>query len=114
MQVEPFQRSLQDLQVDVMINGRRRDHGFERAQLEVTIVSVIQGCCHNYTPKSPTPELCLEPKMGQVSQPFFTPKLDFPPNRYILTLYRGAWLARQRTLNAMLCCADRCSRRGRQ
>lgn len=34
MQVEPFQRSLNDLDVDVMINGRRRDHGFERAQLE--------------------------------------------------------------------------------
>ncbi|EIE26875.1 adenine nucleotide alpha hydrolases-like protein [Coccomyxa subellipsoidea C-169] len=33
--VEPFQRSLQDLDVDVMINGRRRDHGFERAHLEV-------------------------------------------------------------------------------
>ncbi|KAK9916259.1 hypothetical protein WJX75_000636 [Coccomyxa subellipsoidea] len=33
--VEPFQRSLSDLNVDVMINGRRRDHGFERAQLEV-------------------------------------------------------------------------------
>ena len=38
MQVEPFQRSLQDMQVDVMINGRRRDHGFERAQLEVNIL----------------------------------------------------------------------------
>ena len=35
LQVEPFQRSLKDLDVDVMINGRRRDHGFERAQLEV-------------------------------------------------------------------------------
>ena len=34
-QVEPFQRSLADLDVDVMINGRRRDHGFERAHLEV-------------------------------------------------------------------------------
>ena len=34
-QVEPFQRSLKDMDVDVMINGRRRDHGFERAQLEV-------------------------------------------------------------------------------
>ncbi|CAK0787949.1 hypothetical protein CVIRNUC_011171 [Coccomyxa viridis] len=33
--VEPFQRSLKDMDVDVMINGRRRDHGFERAQLEV-------------------------------------------------------------------------------
>ena len=35
LQVEPFQRSLKDMDVDVMINGRRRDHGFERAQLEV-------------------------------------------------------------------------------
>lgn len=35
LQVEPFQRSLKDMAVDVMINGRRRDHGFERAQLEV-------------------------------------------------------------------------------
>ena len=35
LQVEPFQRSLKDANVDVMINGRRRDHGFERAQLEV-------------------------------------------------------------------------------
>ena len=35
VQVEPFQRSLNELDVDVMINGRRRDHGFERAQLEV-------------------------------------------------------------------------------
>ena len=33
--MEPFQRSLTELDVDVMINGRRRDHGFERAQLEV-------------------------------------------------------------------------------
>jgi phosphoadenosine phosphosulfate reductase len=33
--VEPFNRSLKELQVDVMINGRRRDHGFERAHLEV-------------------------------------------------------------------------------
>ena len=36
-QVEPFQRSLTDLNVDVMINGRRRDHGFERAHLEVSL-----------------------------------------------------------------------------
>ncbi|KAK9823415.1 hypothetical protein WJX72_002591 [[Myrmecia] bisecta] len=33
--VEPFNRSLKTLDVDVMINGRRRDHGFERAHLEV-------------------------------------------------------------------------------
>ena len=34
-QVEPFQRFLSELNVDMMINGRRRDHGFERAHLEV-------------------------------------------------------------------------------
>ena len=32
--VEPFARSLSTLAVDVMLNGRRRDHGAERAQLE--------------------------------------------------------------------------------
>ncbi len=35
MQVEPFSRAMRTLQADVMINGRRRDHGFERAFLEV-------------------------------------------------------------------------------
>lgn len=35
MQVEPFSRAVRTLQADVMINGRRRDHGFERAFLEV-------------------------------------------------------------------------------
>ncbi len=35
MQVEPFARALSQLRADVMINGRRRDHGAERAQLEV-------------------------------------------------------------------------------
>eukprot|EP00793_Prasinoderma_coloniale_P000744 PRCOL_00003894-RA len=29
--VEPFQRGLKELQCDAFINGRRRDHGFERA-----------------------------------------------------------------------------------
>lgn len=33
--VEPFNRSLDTLKVDAMINGRRRDHGAERAHLEV-------------------------------------------------------------------------------
>lgn len=36
-QVEPFNRALNELQADVMINGRRRDHGAERAQLEVRL-----------------------------------------------------------------------------
>lgn len=35
LQVEPFNRALTTLQCDVMINGRRRDHGFERAHLEL-------------------------------------------------------------------------------
>lgn len=34
-QVEPFNRALKDTHCDVMINGRRRDHGFERAHLEL-------------------------------------------------------------------------------
>ncbi|KAK9832865.1 hypothetical protein WJX74_000020 [Apatococcus lobatus] len=33
--VEPFQRSLKESGTDVMLNGRRRDHGAERAHLEV-------------------------------------------------------------------------------
>jgi hypothetical protein len=33
--VEPFGRALESLQVDCMINGRRRDHGADRAFLEV-------------------------------------------------------------------------------
>ena len=35
VQVEPFNRALKSLQTDVMINGRRRDHGFERAHIEL-------------------------------------------------------------------------------
>ncbi len=35
VQVEPFNRALVETEADVMINGRRQDHGFERAQLEV-------------------------------------------------------------------------------
>ena len=33
--IEPFQRAMQELRADVMLNGRRRDHGGERAFLEV-------------------------------------------------------------------------------
>ncbi len=33
-QVEPFSRALRELNVDCMVNGRRRDHGFDRAHLE--------------------------------------------------------------------------------
>ena len=35
-QVEPFNRALVDSQADVMVNGRRQDHGFERAHIEVS------------------------------------------------------------------------------
>ena len=43
MQVEPFNRSLRELQADVMINGRRRDHGAERAHLEVQLGALPQA-----------------------------------------------------------------------
>jgi phosphoadenosine phosphosulfate reductase len=33
--VEPFARALRSLEVDAMLNGRRRDHGAERAALEL-------------------------------------------------------------------------------
>lgn len=33
--VEPFNRALKETAADVMINGRRRDHGAERAHLEI-------------------------------------------------------------------------------
>ncbi|KAH8099077.1 phosphoadenylyl-sulfate reductase [Aureococcus anophagefferens] len=33
--VEPFQRGLKTLETDVMINGRRRDHGAERAYIDI-------------------------------------------------------------------------------
>ncbi|KAL3680759.1 hypothetical protein R1sor_023715 [Riccia sorocarpa] len=33
--VEPFDRALKTLEVDAMINGRRRDHGAERAHLQI-------------------------------------------------------------------------------
>ena len=33
--MEPFQRALRTLGVDAMVNGRRRDHGAERAHLEL-------------------------------------------------------------------------------
>ena len=35
LRVEPFNRALKTLQCDVMINGRRRDHGAERAHLDL-------------------------------------------------------------------------------
>lgn len=33
--MEPFNRALREEGADVMINGRRRDHGAERAHLEI-------------------------------------------------------------------------------
>ena len=48
--VEPFQRALLAQECDMMINGRRRDHGAERAHLHlfdmgVTGVGNCQVCC---------------------------------------------------------------------
>ena len=37
LQVEPFSRALAEQHVDVMINGRRRDHGFDRAHLQARL-----------------------------------------------------------------------------
>lgn len=39
--VEPFSRALKTLAVDAMINGRRRDHGFERAHLEARFLGLF-------------------------------------------------------------------------
>lgn len=33
--VEPFQRALRELECDMMVNGRRRDHGVDRASLQL-------------------------------------------------------------------------------
>ncbi|KAJ8599674.1 hypothetical protein CTAYLR_004721 [Chrysophaeum taylorii] len=41
--VEPFQRGLKTLEADVMINGRRRDHGAERAYIDIAEVAPIGG-----------------------------------------------------------------------
>jgi phosphoadenosine phosphosulfate reductase len=41
--VEPFQRGLQSLNATVMINGRRRDHGEERAFIDIAEVAPIGG-----------------------------------------------------------------------
>lgn len=41
--VEPFQRGLKTLETDVMINGRRRDHGAERAYIDIAEVAPIGG-----------------------------------------------------------------------
>lgn len=41
--VEPFQRGLKTLRADVMINGRRRDHGAERAYIDIAEVAPIGG-----------------------------------------------------------------------
>lgn len=45
LQVEPFQRGLRELQTDCMINGRRRDHGAERAFLEAWEASPARVSC---------------------------------------------------------------------
>ena len=43
LQVEPFSRALAEMNVDVMINGRRRDHGFDRAHLQVCSAGSTHG-----------------------------------------------------------------------
>jgi len=42
-QVEPFSRALRELNVDCMVNGRRRDHGFDRAHLEARLAEPRAG-----------------------------------------------------------------------
>ena len=41
--VEPFQRGLKTLETDIMINGRRRDHGADRAYIDIAEVAPIGG-----------------------------------------------------------------------
>merc|ERR1719454_725954 len=41
--VEPFQRGLKELDADIMINGRRRDHGAERAYIDIAEIAPIGG-----------------------------------------------------------------------
>jgi len=41
--VEPFQRGLKTLNADIMINGRRRDHGNERAYIDIAEIAPIGG-----------------------------------------------------------------------
>lgn len=48
--VEPFQRAMQELRADVMLNGRRRDHGGERAFLEVADAGAKPGAPINVQP----------------------------------------------------------------
>jgi phosphoadenosine phosphosulfate reductase len=48
--VEPFGRSLKELNVDAMINGRRRDHGAERAHLQLVDAPARPGAAVNVQP----------------------------------------------------------------
>jgi|UniRef100_A0A7S3S954 phosphoadenosine phosphosulfate reductase len=41
--VEPFQRGLKTLGADIMINGRRRDHGAERAYIDIAETVPVNG-----------------------------------------------------------------------
>merc|ERR1712087_378790 len=41
--VEPFQRGLKESNADIMINGRRRDHGNERAYIDIAEIAPIGG-----------------------------------------------------------------------
>ncbi len=60
--VEPLQRSLKEAETDAWINGRRRDHGFERAMLPVWEGTKINPLafwsfedCWNYLRKGSVP-----------------------------------------------------------
>ena len=48
--VEPFGRALKELGVDAMINGRRRDHGAERAHLQLVDAPARAGAPVNVQP----------------------------------------------------------------
>jgi phosphoadenosine phosphosulfate reductase len=50
--VKPFQRGLKSLQTDVMINGRRRDHGNERAFIDMFENAPIAGGLAKVNPLS--------------------------------------------------------------
>nr|AAT09442.1 phosphoadenosine 5'phosphosulfate reductase [Selaginella lepidophylla] len=86
--VEPFNRALATLEVDAMINGRRRDHGAERAHLEVVqdgkMVSVQPLAywefrdCWNYLTKNNIPYHPLHdkgyPSVGDIQSTLPVPK----------------------------------------
>ncbi|EFJ38718.1 hypothetical protein SELMODRAFT_270214 [Selaginella moellendorffii] len=86
--VEPFNRALSSLQVDAMINGRRRDHGAERAHLEVAQAGKMVNVqplaywefrdCWSYLKKNSVPYHPLHdkgyPSIGDVQSTLPVPK----------------------------------------